>query len=143
MAIYQAPRKRWRLGLVCAVIGALAGVALGFALGGENDDPRAAMRMLDAKLEDAAAPLDVLVIHGRADTGSSTDTRVVIDAVARTTERFDEVRDIVRTINPDAVEDFDDHTAKLRELARERGDAEEIADEADELADLLRDIVRT
>jgi hypothetical protein len=143
MAIYQAPRKRWRLAVITGVLGALAGLGIGLALGGGSDDPLAAMRQLDMQLEEAAAPLDVLVIHGQEDTGSSDDARVVTDALARTVQRFDEVRPVVRTIDAGAVEDFDDYVDRLRELAQERANPDEIAAEADGLADLLRGIVRT
>jgi hypothetical protein len=143
MAIYQAPRKRWRLAVACAVIGALVGLGVGIAGGGGSDDPLAAIRQLDTQLEEAAAPLDVLVIHGQADTGSSGDARIVTDALARTEQRFGQVRDLVATINADAVEAFDDHVDALRKLAADGANADEIASAADELADLLRGIVRT
>lgn len=141
MAIYQAPRKRWRLTLVAGIVGVLIGLIAGLVGGGGDSDPLAALRELDMKLEEAASPLDVLVIHGEADTGSAGDPRVVIDAVARTSQRFDEVRDSVVRINREAVVAFDGHVARLRKLAREDGDADAIADEAEELADLLRGIV--
>jgi hypothetical protein len=99
MAIYQAPRKRWRAALVAGAVGALIGLGIGLAVGGGDPDPLDALRKLDATLEEAAAPLEVLVIHGQEDTGSSTDARVVTDAVSRTTLRFDEVRDTVQAFN--------------------------------------------
>ena len=142
MAIYQAPRKRWRLGVGAGVIGVLIGLVAGLVVGGGSNDPLASLRDLDTKLEDAASPLDVLVIHGEADTGSAGNPRVVTDAVARTKQRFDEVRDAVSAINADAVEEFDEHVAALEELAREDGDSDDIADEAEELAELLRGIIR-
>ena len=142
MAIYQAPKKRWRLTLASGVVGAIAGLLIGLALGRGGTDQLTALRDLDTMLEDAASPLDVLAIHGEEDTGSSADARVVTDAVARTTQRFDQVRDVVVRINAQAVSDFDGHVARLRKLARDGADPDEIAEEAEDLADLLRDIVR-
>jgi hypothetical protein len=141
MAIYQAPRKRWRLALALAVVGAVAGLLIGLALGGGgNDDPLASLRILDTKLEEAAAPLDVLALHGQAGTGA-TDERIVTDALARTTARFDEVRAAVRAIDPEAEAEFDEYVDAISTLADDDADPEEIADEADELADLLRDLI--
>ncbi len=142
MAIYQAPRKRWRLTLFSALIGALVGLGIGLIASGGDADPTDVLKQLDAELEEAAAPLDVLVIHGEADTGSSTDARVVTDALARTTQRFDEVRAAVRIFNSGAVEDFDRHVARLEELVRDEAGAAEIAEGAEALAALLRGIVR-
>jgi hypothetical protein len=141
MAIYQAPRKRWRLAVVSGVIGVLAGLMVGFAFSGSGPDPLAAIRELDRQLEEAAAPLDVLVIHSEAETSSAADARVVTDALARTQQRFAEVRDVVEAIDPDAIEDFERHTEELRELAQDGADADAIAAEAEELAQLLRGIV--
>ena len=144
MAIYQAPRKRWRLAVITGAIGAVVGLLVGLTLsGGGGDDPMKAIRALDASLDEAAAPLDVLVIHGEADTGSADNARVVLDAVTRTESRFDVVRDGVRAIDPTAIDEFERRVAKLRDLADERADADEIAEEASSLAAFLRDLVRT
>jgi hypothetical protein len=141
MAIYQAPKRRWRLAVASGVIGLLVGLLIGVVTGGGDDDPLAALRRLDAQLDEAAAPLDVLSIHGRSGTGS-TDERVVDDAVRRTQQRFDDVRPAVRAIDPDVAKEFDDRVAELRRLAREHADPDDIARAAEELADLLRSVIR-
>lgn len=141
MAIYQAPRKRWRLALGAGVIGVLVGLGLSLVFAGD-DDPLSALRDLDAALEEAASPLEVLAIHGQEGTESANDPRVVTDAVARTEQRFEDLREVVRAFDDDAVDDVDGYITTLRELARERADGDDIAEEARELADLLRGIVR-
>ena len=140
MAIYQAPRRRWRLALVMAIVGGLIGLLVGVALR-PDPDPIDTIRTLDAQVSEAAAALDVLVIHREADTGSTSDPRVAEDAVRRTRARIDEIRDEIAALDPDALRDVDRHLSRLDELVSDRDDPEAIADEAEELADLLRGII--
>lgn len=142
MAIYQAPRRRWRLVLGSGVVGILVGIGLGLVVAGGPTDARTTLRELDGKLEAAAAPLDVLAIHGEQETGSARDARVITDALTRTARRFDEVRATVRMINGPAVSRFDDQVAELRRLARSKAGTRRVAAAAEKLADLLRNIVR-
>ena len=140
MAIYQAPRRRWRFALAMAIVGGLIGLLAGVALR-PDPDPIDTLRTLDAQLSEAAAALDVLVIHREADTGSTSDPRVAEDAVRRTRARIDEIRDEIAVVDPDALRAVDSHLSRLDELVGGRDDPEAIADEAEELADLLRGII--
>jgi hypothetical protein len=142
VAIYQAPRKRWRIALAAGLAGVVAGLGLGLAIGGGDADPIDVLRTLDAQLEDAAAPLDVLAIHGEVDAPSSKDARVATDALRLVRRRFEPVRPAVRMIDRDAEREVDEHLATLQQLVRERADPTDVARQADALADLLRGIVR-
>jgi hypothetical protein len=141
MAIYQAPRKRWRIALLFSVLGLLGGLVIGLVIAGGDPDPVDSVRTLDRQLDETAASLDVLVIHGEVETTSADDPRVASDALRRVKQRFAELRPAVQALDPDDVEDVDEQIASLEELIRDRADADEIADSARELADLLRSII--
>ena len=140
MAIYQAPRRRWRLALATGIVGGLIGLGAGVALRSEPD-PTETIRTLDGRLSDAAAALDVLVIHREADTRSTADPQVAEDAVRRTRARVDALRPEIAVLDPDALRDVDRHLSRLDELVSDGADPAEIAEEAEELAELLRGIV--
>jgi hypothetical protein len=140
MAIYQAPRRRWRLALVTGIVGGLIGLGAGVALRPEPD-PVQSIRTLDGELSDAASALDVLVIHREADTRSTADPQVAEDAVRRTRARIDRLRSEIRTLDPEALRGVDRHLSRLDELVDGGADPEEVAEEAEELAQLLREII--
>jgi hypothetical protein len=140
MAIYQAPRRRWRLALVTGLVGALIGLGAGVALR-TQPEPVQSIRTLDRELSDAASALDVLVIHREADTRSTADPQVAEDAVRRTRARVDRLRTEIRALDPDALRKVDRHLSRLDELVEGRADPEDIAGEAEELAQLLREII--
>lgn len=140
MAIYQAPRRRWRLALVTGIVGGLVGLGIGLALR-SAPEPIETIRTLNRQLSDAAAGLDVLVIHDEADTRSTADPQVARDAIRRVRARVDSLRPQIRALDPDALTDVDRHLSRLGELATGGSDPDEIAEEAEELAEILRGIV--
>lgn len=140
MAIYQAPRRRWRLALATGIVGALFGLGVGVAIR-SDPDPVQTIQELDRRLSDAASALDVLVIHREADTRSTTDPQVAKDAIRRVRVRVEALRSEMRAVDPDGWRDVDRRLARLDELVREDADPGEIADEAEQLADQLRGFI--
>jgi uncharacterized NAD-dependent epimerase/dehydratase family protein len=141
MAIYQAPRKRWRTAVATGVVGAVIGFGIGFVVHHGSTDTVTTLRKLDQRLDEAAAPLDVLVIHGDVNTSSAKDPRVARDALRRARAAFDGLRPDVHVLDPSAERRVNDGLDRLQQLIDGHASTAKIAAQARVVASAMRAIL--
>lgn len=147
MAIYRPPTPRWRIAVVAAVAGLVAGLLIGaFALGQRDADPAAGIRTVRPNILAAAAVLDNLPIEYRE---SVRDGRVVAareyrasgDMVASSLTRWRSARAGISVLSPTKARDIDAAFAGLRDLVERRAPADDVARSATELQNLLKGLL--
>jgi len=141
MAIYQAPRKRWRTAVATGIVGGLIGFGIGMVVDNRSTDTATVLRTIDRQLDRAAAPLDVLVIHRDVHTTSANDPRVARDALRRARDAFDALRPSVHALDPAAERRVDDGLDRLQELVDAHATTAKIAEQARLVASTMRSIV--
>jgi multidrug resistance efflux pump len=147
MAIYRPRRRAWRLGVASAVLGALVGLILGWAIWGRAErDPTEALANVRTSLTSAAGTLEVVEVEYResvedGDVVSTPEYEGARDALARSQERYLEVAGAVRTLDPDAAREIEDLYAELERLVGQLAPEDEVSQRVGELADLLVGVI--
>ncbi len=139
MAIYKPPPSRWRVSLATGVVGLLIGLGVGaFFLGRSDPNPTEAIRSIRTELTGVAGVLEVLEVEYRE---SVRDGKVVSDAeyqgaqdaLERARSRFAGVRETLRAIDPERVEDIHGKFDDLRALLAGHAPASDVSSVVREL----------
>jgi hypothetical protein len=144
MAIYRAPRPRWRATLIGVVVALVVGIGIGFLLGGSEPDPEVAVQEMASELNRTSGTLEVVSIEY---SEAVEDGEVVSEpeyegaraAAIRARSSYDSVREPLALLVPGAVAEldaaFDDLIAAIDEIAPE----EDVTQAAEDTSRLLDD----
>jgi hypothetical protein len=147
MAIYRPRTRRWPLLTAVGFLALASGFALGWGLGaGREPDPAEALALLRSSVTTAAGTLEVVEVEYRESVQdgrivSSPEYQGARDALGRSHERYLEVREALRALDPGLVGRADALFSRLERLLRDRAPVEEVSEATQELADLLRGAV--
>ena len=142
MAIYQAPRRRWRLAIATAVLGALVGFGIGAVVMHHDPSPKVAIAQLDHDLDDIAALVGVVEVeYADARSGTASELRGARDALARARERYRPLSEAVAALAPSAARAISSRFAELDRLMAARRSAAFVGGRARSLAVKLRAVV--
>jgi hypothetical protein len=139
MAIYQAPRRRWRIALAFSLLGLIAGLIAGIAIGKSGrPSPQTVIAELDRELEGIAGVVGVVEVEYPQAGDEVGGAR---GALERAERRYVEVRTALRAIDRDGAGRIDAAFERLGSMISGREKAAAVVREARALGRLLRSAV--
>lgn len=142
MAIYQAPRRRWRLAVITGVIGALVGFGIGALVMHKAPSPTVALTQLDRELDDVAGLIGVVEVeYNDARSGTATELKGARDALDRAHQRWVQLRDAVRVIGQSDEAGIEAGFAGLDHAMATRRSVSTVTAKARSLARMIQSVV--
>ncbi|HYH27215.1 MAG TPA: hypothetical protein VEA19_00390 [Actinomycetota bacterium] len=141
MAIYRPQRPRWRLALIAGLGGLLLGLLLGFLLRPEPDAGEV-LGELRSTLASAAGSLEIVEIEYAESVSDGTivsqpEYEGARSALASSRARFEEAREGLAAVSPDAATRADDGYRELESAITSRAPTDEVSSLVRELRETL------
>jgi hypothetical protein len=142
MAIYRPPKPRWPLAVAAFAAGALIGLALGFALGGDEFDATEAAAEIRTTLAAAGGILEVAGIEYAeavqdGEVQAEAEYRGALDALENSRERYTEVEPALETLAPEKAAEISDAYGAIETMMADIADEQGVETALDELESLL------
>jgi hypothetical protein len=143
VAIYQAPRRRWRVALAAGLAGLIVGIGTGLVVAHHGQSTTAqVITTFDADLEDVAGVLGVLEVeYHDATQANASEMKGVTDALASARRRYAALRPAVRALDAATDRRIEDGFLRLGSLIEGHRPAQQVGAEVRSLARMLHDVV--
>jgi hypothetical protein len=143
VAIYRPRRRPWKLAVASVLLGAVAGLILGWAIWGRTEpDPVDAAMEIRGSLASAAGTLEVVEVEYSesvedGDVVSTPEYEGARDALARSRSRYREVAAAVNVLAPESARRIDELYAELERSVGGPSPEEDVSELVTELRSAL------